>query len=217
MGLKIDSSHDDVQLSKMEVAIENITFHAAVGNLSVNQLMEREAAAAIKAKATSTEDPKCTTMITKNVRQVVSQVLETLANTPKHEERKFNPRLTGLEAKEGETEKELVQRLNTELLQGQMKLCAKVVTAMRQWPAIARASASAISARHGVVLLKFATNEDRHATLRRRKGLAGTTLNLDEDLTPAQQARKSKLWPLFKHLLPIRLLDLNFRCKKYGF
>ncbi len=30
------------------------------------------------------------------------------------------------------------------------------------------------------------------------KGLAGTKLGLDEDLTPTQQARKSKLWPLFK-------------------
>jgi len=37
----------------------------------------------------------------------------------------------GLEAKEGETEKELVLWLNTELLQGEMKLCAKVVIAMR--------------------------------------------------------------------------------------
>jgi hypothetical protein len=35
------------------------------------------------------------------------------------------------EAKEGETEKELVQRFNTELLQGQMKLRIKVITAMR--------------------------------------------------------------------------------------
>jgi hypothetical protein len=31
-----------------------------------------------------------------------------------------------------------------------------------------------------------------------RKGLAGTKLGLDEDLTPTQQAHKSKLWPLFK-------------------
>jgi hypothetical protein len=38
---------------------------------------------------------------------------------------------TNFEAKEGETKKELVQLLNTKLLQGQMKLCAKVVTATR--------------------------------------------------------------------------------------
>jgi hypothetical protein len=34
--------------------------------------------------------------------------------------------LTGFEDKEGETEKELVQQLNIELFQGQMKLRAKV-------------------------------------------------------------------------------------------
>jgi hypothetical protein len=40
----------------------------------------------------------------------------------------------------------------------------------------------------------FMTNENRQATLRGRKGLAGTKLGLDENLTPAQQARKSKMW-----------------------
>jgi hypothetical protein len=49
-----------------------------------------------------------------------------------------------------------------------------------------------------IVLLKFATNEDRQASLQGCKHLAGTKLGLDEDLTPTQQARKSKMWPLFK-------------------
>jgi hypothetical protein len=57
--------------------------------------------------------------------------METLANTPKQEERKLNLRLTGFEAKEGKIEKELVQRLNTEVLQGQMRLRAKVIAATR--------------------------------------------------------------------------------------
>jgi hypothetical protein len=48
------------------------------------------------------------------------------------------------------------------------------------------------------MLLKFLTSEDYHATLQGRKGLAGTKLSLDEDLTPTQQACKSELWPLFK-------------------
>jgi hypothetical protein len=42
--------------------------------------------------------------------------VQTLVDTPKQEECKFNMCLTGFEAKEGETEKELVQRLNTKLL-----------------------------------------------------------------------------------------------------
>jgi hypothetical protein len=102
MGLKIDSSLVDARLSKMEAAIENI---AAAGNLAINQLMEREAAMAITAKVASMDEPKWTTMMAKNVRQLVSQAVETLANAPKHEEHKLNLRLTGFEAKEGEIEK----------------------------------------------------------------------------------------------------------------
>jgi hypothetical protein len=42
--------------------------------------------------------------------------METLANAPKQEECKLNLRLMGFETKEGETNKELVQWLNTKLL-----------------------------------------------------------------------------------------------------
>jgi hypothetical protein len=79
-----------------------------------------------------------------------------------------------------------------------MKLRAKVIAATWQWPMTTRASTLTTGVRPGVVLLKFATGEDRQAALWRRKGLAGTKLGLDEDLIPAQQAHKSKLWPLFK-------------------
>ncbi len=39
-----------------------------------------------------------------------------MADAPKQEEHKLNLRLTGFEVKEGETENELVHRLNIELL-----------------------------------------------------------------------------------------------------
>jgi hypothetical protein len=52
-----------------------------------------------------------------------------LADAPKQEERKLNLHLTNFKAKEGEIEKKMVQRLNTGLLQGQMRLHAEVVTA----------------------------------------------------------------------------------------
>ncbi|CAM6013093.1 unnamed protein product [Sphagnum balticum] len=90
-----------------------------------------------------------------------AEAVETLANTPKQEECKLNLCCTGFKVKEGESEKELVQRLNTELLQSQMKLHAKVIIAMRQWPAIARASASMVGTHPNTVLLKFMPNEDR--------------------------------------------------------
>jgi hypothetical protein len=47
MGLKIDNSPVDPRLFKMEAAIENIVSLVTVGNLAVNQLMEREAAIAV--------------------------------------------------------------------------------------------------------------------------------------------------------------------------
>jgi hypothetical protein len=53
MGLKTDSSHVDMWLFKMEAAIKNIVSLAAIGNLAVNQLMEREATEAITAKVAS--------------------------------------------------------------------------------------------------------------------------------------------------------------------
>ncbi len=74
-------------------------------------------------------------------------------------------RLTGFEGKEGETENELMHQFNIELLQGQMRLRVKVVVAKQQWPATSRASTLTASARPDIVLLKFATSEDRQAVL----------------------------------------------------
>jgi hypothetical protein len=79
-----------------------------------------------------------------------------------------------------------------------MRLRAKVIAATWQRPVITRASTLTAGARLGIVLFKFATSEDCQAALWGRKGLARTKLGLDEDLTLAQQARKSELWPLFK-------------------
>ncbi len=72
MGLKIGSPPVDAWLSKMEVAIENIASLAATGNLVVNQLMEHKAVVAITTKVTFTEEPKWTTVMAKNVHQVVN-------------------------------------------------------------------------------------------------------------------------------------------------
>jgi hypothetical protein len=142
MGLKIDNPPIDARLSKMEAVIENIASFTTASNLAVNQLMKRETVMAIIAKVVSTEEAKWTMVMAKNVRQVVNQAVESLADTPKQEERKLNLRLTSLKAKEGQTEKKLVQRLNTEVLQGQMRLRAKVIATTQQWPVIMRASTS---------------------------------------------------------------------------
>jgi hypothetical protein len=108
MGLKTDSSLVDTRLSKMEAAIENIASLTAVNNLVINKLIDHEATTTITTKFTFAKEPKWTTVVAKNVRQVVNQAVETLTDAPKQEERKLNLRLTGFEAKEGETENELV-------------------------------------------------------------------------------------------------------------
>jgi hypothetical protein len=82
-GFKTNSSLVDTRLSKMEATIENIAFFAGVGNLVVNQLMEREAVVAVIAKVAFVEEPKWTTLMAKNVCQVVSHAMETLADAPK--------------------------------------------------------------------------------------------------------------------------------------
>jgi hypothetical protein len=87
MGLKTNSSPIDTRLSKMEAAIENIVSLTIASNLAVNQLIECEATAIVATKAMSAEEPKWTTVMVKNVRQVVNQAMETLVDTPKQEER----------------------------------------------------------------------------------------------------------------------------------
>ncbi|CAK9217107.1 unnamed protein product [Sphagnum troendelagicum] len=109
IGLNIDSSPVDTQLLKMEVAIKKIASFVIVGNLVINQLMECKATVIIITKVVSTKEPKWTMVMAKNMHQVVSWAVETLADMPKQEKHKFNLHLTGFEAKEGTTKKELVQ------------------------------------------------------------------------------------------------------------
>jgi len=165
MGLKNDSSPVDAHLSKMKATIENIASLAATNNLVVNQLMEHKAAVTVIAKAMFPEEPKGTTVMVKNVRHVVHWAVETLVDVPKQEERKLNLHLIGFEVKEGELKKELVQRLNIELLEGQMKLHAKVVIATQQHPIVVRTSALTMGTCLDVVLLKFMISEDHQAAL----------------------------------------------------
>jgi predicted secreted hydrolase len=49
-----------------------------------------------------------------------------------------------------------------------------------------------------VVIITLASVHDKLTVLRARKGLQGTQLGLDEDLTPAQHAQKQAAWATFK-------------------
>jgi len=194
MGLKTDNSPIDTRLSKMEATSENIASLTTASNLAVNQLIEREATTTATTKATFTEEPKWTTMMAKNVRQVVSRAVETLMTCPNKRSASSTYASRALRLKKAK----LKMNWCSGSTQGQMRLRVKVVAAKRQRPTTSRASTSTTSTRPGTVLLKFVTREDRQATLRGRKGLTGTKLGLNENLTPTQQGRKSELWPLFK-------------------
>jgi hypothetical protein len=76
MGLKIDSSLVDARLSKMEATINNIASAVTVGNFAINQQIECEAAVLVITKVVSAEEPKWTTMMAKNMRQVVRWLAE---------------------------------------------------------------------------------------------------------------------------------------------
>ncbi|CAM6008164.1 unnamed protein product [Sphagnum balticum] len=66
-----------------------------------------------------------------------------------------------------------------------MRLRANVVDATWQRLATVWASTLTIGVHLGAVLLKFAMSEDCQVVLRGRKGLVGTKLGLDEDITLA--------------------------------
>jgi hypothetical protein len=83
MGLKSDSSFVDMRLSKMQATIENIVFFTAIGNLAVNQLMERKVAMALTTNVASTKEPQWITFMAKDMCQVLNQVVETLVDAPK--------------------------------------------------------------------------------------------------------------------------------------
>jgi predicted secreted hydrolase len=48
------------------------------------------------------------------------------------------------------------------------------------------------------VIITLTSVHDKLTVLRARKGLQGTQLGLDKDLTPAQQAQKQAAWATFK-------------------
>ncbi len=124
----------------MEVAIENIASLAAVGNLTVNQLMECKITMAVITKVVIMEEPKWTTVMAKNVRQVVIKAMETLADAPKHEvlpalHELWNQGRWDWEGASATTQHKNVVRLDETTRQGR---CHHAIVA---WRAAAQASA----------------------------------------------------------------------------
>jgi hypothetical protein len=98
---------------------------------------------------------------------------------------------------EGETSHQLLDKVNSQVLQGQMKLAIKAVTAMCQ-PISMKAETKPRTVRTRAVVVTFATVEDRKVVYQNRVALKGTHWGLEEDLTKQQQEQKRASWHLFE-------------------
>jgi len=110
--------------------------------------------------------------------------------------REANIRVTGLTMSKGETSKQLMELVQTELLD-RLKVANRVQVQKvhRQMPSgrLDKATDKAPA-----VIITLASIHDKFMMMRARKGLQGTQLGLNEDLTPAQQAQKRAAWATFK-------------------
>jgi len=83
---------------------------------------------------------------------------------------------------EGETTQQLLDKVNSQVLQGQMKLAIKAVAVARQ-PLSRRAETKPATVRTRAILVTFATTKDIKAVCQNRVALKGTRWGLEEDLT----------------------------------
>jgi len=111
--------------------------------------------------------------------------------------RSCNTRIIRFDETEGETTQQLLDQINSQVLQGQMKLAIKAVAAVRQ-PISRRAETKPRTAHKRAVLVTFATAEDRKVVFQNHVILKGTHWGLEEDLTKQQQELKRASWHLFE-------------------
>ncbi len=110
--------------------------------------------------------------------------------------REANIRVTGLTMSKGETSKQLMELVQTELLD-RLKVADRVqVQKMHRQMPSGRLDKATDKA--SVVIIMLASVHDKLMVLRTRKGLQGIQLGLNEDLTPTQQAQKRAAWATFK-------------------
>jgi len=100
--------------------------------------------------------------------------------------REANIRVTGLTMSKGETSKQLMELVQMELLD-RLKVVDRVqVQKVHRQMLLGQLDKATDKAL--VVIIMLASVHDKLTVLHARKGLQGTQLGLDEDLTPAQQA-----------------------------
>ncbi len=110
--------------------------------------------------------------------------------------RSCNARIIRFDETEGKTAQQLQDKINSQVLQGQMKLAIKVVAAGRQ-PINRRAETKPGTVHTWAILVTFATVEDKKVVFQNRVVLKGIHWGLEEDLTKQQQEQKRASWHLF--------------------
>jgi hypothetical protein len=111
--------------------------------------------------------------------------------------RSYNARMIRFDETEGKTAQQLLDKVNSQVLQGHMKLAIKAVAVVRQ-PLSKRAETKPEIVRTRAILVTFATAEDRKVICQKRVALKGTRWGLEEDLTKHQQEQKRASWHLFE-------------------
>jgi hypothetical protein len=96
--------------------------------------------------------------------------------------RAYNTCIIRFDETEGETTQQLLDKVNSQVLQGHMKLAIKVVATVRQ-PLSKRVETKPGTGRTRAVLVTFTTAEDRKVVCQNRVALKGTRWGLEEDLT----------------------------------
>jgi hypothetical protein len=108
-----------------------------------------------------------------------------------------NARIIQFDETEGETTQQILDKVNSQVLQRQMKLAIKAMATVRQ-PISRRVETKPKTVHTRAVLVTFATTEDIKVVFRNRVILKGTHWGLEEDLTKQQQEQKRASWHLFE-------------------
>ncbi len=96
--------------------------------------------------------------------------------------RSYSARIIRFDEIEGETSQQLLDKVNSQVLQGQMKLAIKAVAVVCQ-PISRRVETKPGTIRTRAVLVTFVIVEDRKVVCQNHVALKGTHWGLEEDLT----------------------------------
>jgi hypothetical protein len=196
---KAQSDHEDKLNTLLDHAQKKIETQIAqpqqIFEQVTNNFLERITAAQHSAP-TANHDNEVTKQLVKEVMEesggkwvdVVKKMGKQMDNfvnqgeAREHTTRSCNTRIIRFDETEGETAHQLLNKINNQILQGQMKLAIKAVTTVRQ-PISKRAETKPGTVHTRAVLVTFVTAENRKVVFQNRVILKGTHWGLEEDLT----------------------------------